>query len=144
VVCTIGSQWDIYHHASAGIVVVSLGFNSREGEIELSLSFWRNAGFTVNGKRRLLPSPVGLYPQPVARPSIFIVPSKLRARIVNYNDPVTIVKDAGAYAFPSGFRDKQLDLLMGRLNRWGHEALAAHGMTRMVYLCETPCPTTLA
>ena len=47
--------------------------------------------------------------------------------MVNYNDPATITKDAGAYAFPSGFRDKQPDLLMGRLNRRGHEALAPHG-----------------
>ena len=51
--------------------------------------------------------------------------------MVNYNDPVTIAEDAGAYAFPlafpSGFRDKQPDSLMGRLNRGGHEALAPHG-----------------
>ena len=46
--------------------------------------------------------------------------------MVNYNDPVTIANHFGAYAFPSGFRGWQPDLLVD-LQQRGHEALAPHG-----------------
>jgi hypothetical protein len=64
---------------------------------------------------------------PVAKPlSPIRCSSKLRARMVNYNDPVTIAKDAGTYAFPSGFRDSQPDLLVRHFDRGYCEALAPH------------------
>jgi hypothetical protein len=47
--------------------------------------------------------------------------------MVNYNDPVTIANEFGAYAFPSGFRGWQPDLLVGLFNIGGYEALAPHG-----------------
>jgi hypothetical protein len=47
--------------------------------------------------------------------------------MVNYHDPATIAQEAGAHAFPSGFRGWQLDLLLGLFNSDTREALARRG-----------------
>jgi hypothetical protein len=46
--------------------------------------------------------------------------------MVNYHDPTTIAQEAGAHAFPSGFRKWQPDLLVSFFNSGGIEVLARH------------------
>jgi hypothetical protein len=58
--------------------------------------------------------------------------------MVNYNDPLTITKDFGAYTFRSSFGGWQPDLLVGLFNRGGCEALAPHGWCIYVSLHVLP------
>jgi hypothetical protein len=44
--------------------------------------------------------------------------------MVDYHDPATVAQEFGAYAFPSGFRGWQHDLLLGLFNSEHREALA--------------------
>ena len=92
----------------------------------------------------MFPGPICLYPKPVALLSTLIVLSKLRARMVNFNNPATIALDSGACAIPSGqgirsFGDLPVDLF----HRGGREVVASYGWCIYVSLRGPPRWPTL-
>ena len=82
------------------------------------------------------PDPISLFPQ--NHSSSLAVPSKLRARMVNYNDPLTIGREFGAYTLPSDFRRPHLDLTVGLFNSDAPEGLAFRGWYICVSLSALP------
>jgi hypothetical protein len=59
--------------------------------------------------------------------------------MVNYHDPITIAQESGAYAFPSGFRDWQPDLLVAIFDSGAREALARRAWYIYVSPHVVPC-----